>query len=222
MPERSSPLSRLAGAWRAMAREQRLALLAALALLVTMFLPWYSLTVRRTGDTTVLSAFGDFSFVEVAVLLVAVAVAVLLFARAEGRAFHLPGGDGTIVMLAGAWVGLLLFYRLVDKPGESAAEVTGVRWGIFLALLAAGMLAYAGYRIRAAHRPEPPLPGEAPAQGRPPARPAEGRPATRPAGRRPPSPPAPGDERTVAMPGRRTMPTAPQPDDPPEPPAALS
>ena len=35
--------------------------------------------------------------------LVAAGVLVLLFARAEGREFNMPGGDGTIVALAGGW-----------------------------------------------------------------------------------------------------------------------
>ena len=33
----------------------------------------------------------------------------------------------------------------------------GLQWGIFFALLAAGILAWTGARVRAAHRPEPPL-----------------------------------------------------------------
>ena len=50
-------------------------------------------------------------------LLVAVAVLYLLYARAEGRDFHLPGSDGAVVMAAGLWTALLLVFRLFDKPG---------------------------------------------------------------------------------------------------------
>jgi hypothetical protein len=194
-----------------LAPEQRLAAAAAVGLFVTMFLPWYSVTYGRTGRTRIFTAFGDFSFVEVAVLLVAISVGVLLFVRNTGRAFHLPGGDGTIVMVAGAWVAFLLFYRLIDKPGQNGADVVGVRWGIFVALLDAGLLAYAGYRMRAAHRPEPPLPAErVPEEESPPER------ATRePVRRR-------GEEPTVTLPARRPSPRVPQPDDPPEPPSTLS
>jgi hypothetical protein len=160
-------LTRLAHAWRELAREQRVTALAALALWFTMFLPWYSRTAFVTVDKTTrpaaysVSAFGAFSFVEAAVLLVSVAVLGLLFARAEGRAFHLPGGDGAVIAAAGIWVALLIFYRMLDKPGtQSIASVTttwGVQWGIFIALLAAVCLAYQGLRIRASNVREPAL-----------------------------------------------------------------
>jgi hypothetical protein len=124
-----------------------------------MFFPWYQQNIRSGRDVVGhdVSAFGVFTFVEAAVLLVALAVLVLLFARAEGRAFHLPGGDGTVVMGAGLWAVLLLVWRLFDKPGVAADGVNvGVQWGIFFALCAAGLLAYAGSRMRALNPPEPP------------------------------------------------------------------
>jgi hypothetical protein len=150
-----------------LAGEQRGAALAALALWLTMFLPWYSrsefVTVHKTLRSAAynVTAFGAFSFVEAAVLLVSVAVLVLLFARAERRAFHLPGGDGAVVAAGGMWVALLVFYRMLDKPGTSriAAGTTtfGIQWGIFIALFAAIFLAYQGLRMRAAHVLEPNL-----------------------------------------------------------------
>jgi hypothetical protein len=153
-------LDRPARAWRAMEPERRLAAISSLALLVTMFFPWYGLQSlnRKTGviHSHSISAFGDVSFVEAAIFLVAAAVVAMLFARAEGRQFHLPGGDGTIVMLAGAWTGLLIFYRVFDRPTGYVYPV-GIEWGFFLAFVAAGGLAYAGWRMRAAERPEPPL-----------------------------------------------------------------
>jgi hypothetical protein len=153
-------MTRLAHAWRAMRPEQRLAALAALALLVTMFFPWYGLQSlnRKTGviHSHDISAFGDVSFVEAAIFLVAVGVSAMLLARAEGREFHLPGGDGTIVLIAGGWAGLLIFYRVFSRPAGDGYPV-GIEWGFFLAFVAAGGLAFAGLRMRANERPEPPL-----------------------------------------------------------------
>src|SRR5271166_6529339 len=153
-------MSRLTHAWRAMEGEQRLAAVAALSLLVTMFFPWYGLQSlnRRTGViySHDISAFGDVSFVEAAVFLVAAGVIAIVLARAEGRDFHLPGGDGTIVMIAGGWAALLIFYRVFDRPSGGGYPV-GIEWGFFLAFVAAGALAFAGWRMRAAERPEPPL-----------------------------------------------------------------
>jgi hypothetical protein len=143
---------------RRLPREQKLAGGAAVALFVSMLLPWYTKSFFTHGAFVHdnVTAFQVFSWVEAAVLLVAASVLVLLYARSQGRGFHLPGGDGTAIFLAGAWTVLLLIWRMFDKPNLEGDE--GIQWGIFVALLAAGSLAWAGLRIRAAHRPEPPLP----------------------------------------------------------------
>jgi hypothetical protein len=181
-------MTRAMSAWRAMEPEQRLAAAASLALLVTMFLPWYSLQSldRKTAtiSTHSISAFGDVSFVEAAVFLVAAGVLTMIFARAEGRTFHLPGSDGTITMIAGGWAALLIFYRVFDRPSGGGYPV-GIQWGFFLAFVAAGVLTYSGWRMRALSRPEPPL-----ARTRRPRRPPAPQPP--PAPQYPPAPvPAP-------------------------------
>jgi hypothetical protein len=159
-------MTRLLSAWRALTPDQRLAGGAAAALFVTMFLPWYQQNAVVNAPRTAplqsrnLNAFQVFSFVEAAVLLVALALLYLLFARGERRSFQLPGGDGAVVFAAGIWVALLLILRLFDKPGittHGIAANVGIQWGIFFALAAAGLIALAGSRMRAARRPEPPL-----------------------------------------------------------------
>ncbi len=166
-----SGFERLFRAWRGLPSERRLAAYASIGLIAALFLPWYQETVVATGPkpqelSASLTGWGAFSFVEAAVLLVAAGVLVLLFQRAEGRAFHLPGGDGGVVTAAGGWACLLIVWRIFDKPSVSVqgvgTQVSGIEWGIFVALAVAGLLTYAGVRIRAAHRPEPPLPGDKP------------------------------------------------------------
>jgi hypothetical protein len=156
--------------WSSLSREQRLVAIAALGLLFAMFLPWYSTSfpvkvgktgIRQAAGVDSKSAIGAFTFVEAAVLLVAISVLLLLKARADGKAFHLPGGDGTIITLAGGWTCVLIIWRLFDKPHLGGA-VVGLKWGIFAALAVAGMLTYAGLRLRAAHQLEPPLPPDEP------------------------------------------------------------
>ncbi len=216
-------MTRLAHAWRAMEPERRLAAVAALALLVTMFFPWYGLQSlnRKTGVlySHSINAFGDVSFVEAAIFLVALGVMVMLLARAEGREFHLPGGDGTIVMIAGGWTGLLIFYRVFDRPTGYVYPV-GIEWGFFLAFVAAGTLAYAGWRMRASERPEPPLRRPRGARPRPPvdpdatvlaARPVRHRHSAPvaardpgPAGERSPYPPAPSEQLSFEDPPTRS------------------
>lgn len=156
--------SSLAAKVRALSPELRNAGIAAAALAFTVLLPWYekSFATNNGFIKTNLSAFQAFSFIEAAVLLVALGVLFLVWARANERAFHLPGGDGTVIMAAGAWVLLLLVWRLFDKPNVDDANAravnVGIQWGIFAAFVAAGALTAAGARVRAAHRPEPPNP----------------------------------------------------------------
>ena len=193
---------RIVRAWNLLEPEQRLAAVAALALWVTMLLPWYVDTIIPVKGSTVvtretLTAFGSFSFVEAAVLLVSAGVLVLLFARAERRAFHLPGGDGFIITAGGVWTAILIFYRMLDTPHAtvSASRVVtdvGLKWGIFLALIAAIGLAYSGVRVKAAHRPEPDLASD-------PTVPAAVRPTT-------PRPPADNTPRPPRYPPRPTAP----------------
>ena len=159
-------MTRLTSAWRALTPDQRLAGGASAALFVTMFLPWYQQNAVVNAPRTAplqsrnLNAFQVFSFIEAAVLLVALALLYLLFARGERRSFQLPGGDGVVVFAAGIWTALLLVLRLFEKPGittHGIAANVGIQWGIFFALAAAGLIAYAGSRMRRTRRPDPPL-----------------------------------------------------------------
>jgi hypothetical protein len=111
-------------AWRVWNFEQRTAAVAALLLVV--------------------STFGPFSLVEAAVVLVAGGVLWLLKSRAEGRRFHLPFGDGSVILAAGVWSALLIVVRLFDRPlGQN-----------LLALACAGILAVAGILERAKRPPD--------------------------------------------------------------------
>ena len=179
--------------WRAWNAEQRVAAIAATLLIV--------------------STLGPFSWVELAIILVGVAVLLLLRRRAQGRPFHLPFGDGLVIAAAGAWVALLILIRLFDRPlGQG-----------MLALACAGLLFAAGIRERA-RRPMDDLPREQdtlweerPARRRRPRLAQEGEEITRA---------LPADEdATVRLPGQKELPgmddpqpyEVPQPKDPPAP-----
>ncbi|HYV16183.1 MAG TPA: hypothetical protein VE972_09185 [Conexibacter sp.] len=204
--ERPGALLRVVDAWRALTAEGRMAAFAALGLFLTMLLPWYQQNgfsgPHSQPSSNDLNAFAVFSFVEAAVLLVAVGVLALLFARAERHTFHLPGGDGTVIMGAGLWAALLLVWRLFDKPGitgRGVAANVGIQWGIFFALAAAGALAYAGGRMRrATQRREPPLVAHR-ERRHPPAWREPSEPVPEP----PREPPAPGTTVTRVLPPER-------------------
>jgi hypothetical protein len=217
-------------AWRALSPEQRMAAGAAAALAATLLLPWYTKNyiVGEAFVSDSVSAFGVFTFVEAAVLLVAGAVLYLLWARAQRRGFHLPGGDGTVILVAGAWVMLLLTWRVFDRPDiDEPAGTVGIQWGFFFAYTAAGVMALAGARLRAAHVPEPPNPADTPPaeprrarrrrpatgdpvtevladppewRGEPPEPPERLKPATRKPAARPAPPPDPGTAETAEAP----------------------
>jgi hypothetical protein len=168
-PDRPGGVVRVIRAWRELTPERRLAVFAALLLFVSLFLPWYQESVIASGKATSivsatesLTGWGAFSWVEAAVLLVSVGVIVLIFQRADGRAFHVPGGDGWAVTVAGGWTCFLIVYRMFDKQGTTEyrqyATTAGIEWGIFIALGVAVLLTVAGVRIRAANGPEPALP----------------------------------------------------------------
>ena len=166
-------MSELAETFRALNTEQKAAAVGALLLAV--------------------STFGPFSFVEVAEILVALAVLALLRARALGKRFHLPFGDGTVIAAAGIWAAALIVVRLFDRPlGQN-----------LLALGCAAILVAAGARERAKRPPDdiPPEPRKAPVP-RPPRPDAPDRTAGRAHGA------ADRTDRAAAAAGVRALPTA--------------
>ncbi len=159
----SGVAARVGRVWSRLTPEQRMAAISAILLLLSMLLPWYQQTTFANDEKHeyALNAFQVYGFVEAAIFVVAIAVLVLLWLRGEGRAFHLPGGDGAVITTAGVWVMFLVFYRQLDKPdgGPEGEVVTsiGVNWGIFIAFLLGALLAWNGVRIRTTHTPEPAL-----------------------------------------------------------------
>jgi hypothetical protein len=224
-PDPKSVASRLRG----LSPELRNAGIASAALVATFVLPWYQknysavVADKLQAESSSLSAFGVFSWVEAAILLLALAVGYLVWARANGRPFHLPGGDGTVILAAGLWAALLLVWRTFDRPDAEAPGITyGIQWGLFAAFVAAGALAAAGARVRAAHRPEPPNPVAGDDWD---ARPPAAGPRRDHAGRRPVDTAAvtevlrepPSWQGDAPEPPRRARPSQPQPPEPPPP-----
>jgi hypothetical protein len=124
MPAVSRSRASLAETWRALNAEQRTAGVGAVLLAV--------------------STLGPFSWVEAAVIVVALAVLLLLRKRADGAAFHLPFGDGTMIAAAGVWAAILVLTRLFDRSlGQE-----------LLALLCAAIIVVAGLSERAKRPPD--------------------------------------------------------------------
>jgi len=137
----------------ALSPRKRLAGAAAIALVLSLLLPWFEKSYYdprlRAPVTDAVSAFGVVSFVEAAVFLVAAGVLLLLVTRAQRREYELPGGDGTVVLGAGAWAAVLIFWRVFDRPEPVGQGATvGIQWGVFVAFCAAAALALAGWGLR--------------------------------------------------------------------------
>jgi hypothetical protein len=166
----------LSETWRRLNFEQRVAAVAALLLIV--------------------SALGPFTFVEAAIMLVGVGVVFLLRKRAEGKLFHVPFGDGTVIAAAGAWAGFLILVRFVDRPvGQS-----------LLALVCAAILLLAGIRERAKHPPDD-LPEGVAEPGTPPAPPPDPEELVAPGA--PEAPAAQETAETQALPAKVLPPATP-------------
>jgi hypothetical protein len=132
---------------RTLPPDQRLAGIAALGVVASMFLPWWR------DPLTGLSywAVNRFTFIELALVLTAGSVLLLLYGRAEGRGFHLPLADGTITAGAGIWCCVLVLARVLDPPARTLAGQSidyDVRWGFLAAFACGAMLAVAGVRGR--------------------------------------------------------------------------
>ncbi|MEA2420453.1 MAG: hypothetical protein QOE60_2659 [Thermoleophilaceae bacterium] len=153
-----------------------------------------------------ISTFGPFSFVEVAEILLAVGVLALLRARALGKEFHLPFGDGTVIAAAGAWAAVLIVVRLFDRPlGQN-----------LLALVCAAILFFAG-ALERAKRPADDLPGQASAAPSAPA--AQGRPAPSRAPASPSGAPTSPSRAPASRADRPASPASPRPTPPADEPA---
>ena len=76
----------------------------------------------------IVSTFGPFSLVEAGVILTALGRAgAAARAAPTGRRFHLPFGDGTVIMAAAGWAALLIVTRLFDRPVRPERAGAGLR-----------------------------------------------------------------------------------------------
>jgi hypothetical protein len=125
-----------------------------IVLLISLFLPWYG-----AGPFSV-SGMEALGFIDILLLLIAVAVIAIVAGRASAR---LPAEIPAAVVLlaAGALAVLLVLYRIVNIPGDG--DGVSRELGIFLALIGAAAVTYGGWRTNAE------TPGAPAAPARPPA-----------------------------------------------------
>jgi hypothetical protein len=132
---------------------------AGVLLLVSLFLPWYSVSVELPGAGRLeahISGWQALTVIDVLLALTALCGIALLVAQAVARRPGLPVALSVIASVLGIAATLLVLFRLIDAPAPADRAV-----GIWLALLAAAGVGAGGWRSVADERnrgvPEPPV-----------------------------------------------------------------
>jgi hypothetical protein len=121
-----------------------------IVLLISLWLPWYGVSVNVRGFSASSDASGweVFSTIDIILFLIAVAAIVLVALKAAGQ---LPAEVPVPLVLLGlgGLAVLLILYRLIDTPAPSDLpdEIDVSRKiGIFIGLIGAAGVAYGGWR----------------------------------------------------------------------------
>ena len=130
-----------------------LAAASGVALLVSLFLPWYgadpALDSAVGGEATA-SGWESLAAIDVLLALVAASGVLLAIVTAAQRVPAVPTALSALVTLSGAFGILLVLFRLADLPDGTA----GREWGLFLGLAGAlGIVAGAVVAMRDEVRP---------------------------------------------------------------------
>jgi hypothetical protein len=125
-----------------------LATAAAVAIAVTLALPWYG---GRAPEDTV-TGFESFAVIDVLLLVAAAVGLTLAILQATRTSPALPVAFGVLTVTAGLIAVLLVVYRLVNEPGpDDLIEVRAGAWlglAAVLALTAGGWLSIGNERVR--------------------------------------------------------------------------
>ena len=121
-----------------------------IVLLISLWLPWYGVSVNVSGFSASEDASGweVFSTIDIILFLVAIAAIALVALKAAGQ---LPADvPVALVLLAlGGLAVLLILFRLIDTPapGDLPDEIDVSRkLGLFVGLIAAAGIVYGGWR----------------------------------------------------------------------------
>jgi hypothetical protein len=122
-------------------------------LLISLWLKWYGASAEVGGVSASVSTSGweVLSLIDIILFLcAAVAIAVVAARMADALPPDVPAG--VVLLGAGGLALLLVLFRIIDIPTEGEVP-EGVdlsrEVGIFIALIASGAIAYAGWRANA-------------------------------------------------------------------------
>ena len=122
---------------------------AGVLLLVSTFLPWY--TIQDRDDD--LTAWAAFSVVDVLIAIVALLGIAVAVTQVAGRGPALPVALGVITSTLALAGSLLLLYRILNQPGPN--EAIGVSVGAWIGLLGSLGVFAGAWRSLSDERPRP-------------------------------------------------------------------
>jgi uncharacterized transporter YbjL len=113
-------------------------------LFVSLFLSWYGISIKflGAGVSANFNAWDAFSLIAIILFLVSVAAMGLAVMKALGQKVALPIAPSVVTAALGALAVILILFRLLVHP----ASHLGLRYGIFIGLLAAIGVLVGGYQ----------------------------------------------------------------------------
>jgi formate hydrogenlyase subunit 3/multisubunit Na+/H+ antiporter MnhD subunit len=102
--------------------------ISGVALLVSLFAPWY-----EADDAPATSGFESLAVIDILLALVAAGAVALLIITAAQRLPAVPLTVSTLVCLSGLLAVVLVLIRVLDLPGDASAR----EWGLWLGLAGA-------------------------------------------------------------------------------------
>jgi hypothetical protein len=113
-------------------------------LFISLFLSWYGINIRflGAGVSANFNAWDAFSLIAIILFLVSVVAMGLAVMKALGQKVALPVAPSVVTAALGALAVILILFRLLVHP----ADHLGLRYGIFIGLLAAIGVLVGGYQ----------------------------------------------------------------------------
>jgi hypothetical protein len=133
---------------------EKIAAVSAILLFIFMFLNWFSVDLSGGGFAAGVASGNAWDWLDVIPLILMIAIIAALgvaVVRLTDAVSEPSFSVNSVVAILGGISVLLILYRIIDTPGESGSA-GGVSVdvspaiGIFLGLIAAGGIAYGGYR----------------------------------------------------------------------------
>jgi hypothetical protein len=154
--KRRSPARQLLRDLRGLGGNERIAVIGCAVMIGSLLLPWYESPI---SNDLVLTGIGAFGWAEGALVLIAVATTFLALQGGGGYIPPRPLREWALFVVAGCWAGLIVLYRMADRPRFTLAghdEPYNLHYAIFVALAGAAIIVAAGLRMRPRERSKHP------------------------------------------------------------------